>query len=300
MKYTIFSLFLFSSCMPFGKEEVSLVEKEEFKQYWFSGKAEINAFKLDQARYGENHPGEAVLIFVTEDFSKKKLVKLDFPEEAGRDKIRVLKMNFTKNFITGIYPYSMMLSVFTPVNRKDYPNSLKVTMSSQEWCGQRFTQINEARNQFSVTNHSYFESDGDAIYSLEKMWLEDEVWNMIRMGPEQLPIGEFEMIPGLFFSGLNHNPLQTEKMLGGLEARDGNWVYILRALGYERKLEIEFEQKFPFKILGWVESFHDGKGNSMKTSAVLEKSLYIDYWTKNKNEFQFLRDSLNLPSPYEY
>ena len=81
-----------------------------FKSYWYNGEAEITSFDLQQARYGHTYPGQAVMIFVTEDFSKAKQVKLDHPEEAGNDRINVLKLNLTKKFNTGIYPYSMMLS----------------------------------------------------------------------------------------------------------------------------------------------------------------------------------------------
>ena len=127
----------------------------EFRDYWHAGKAELNAYDLNQSRYGEDRAGKAVLIFVTEDLYKKKQVKLDDP--SGRNKINVLKLNFTKKFITGIYPYSMMLSVFTPVNREREPSSIKATMSSQEWCGQVFTQVNLRGNRYIIKSHSYFE-----------------------------------------------------------------------------------------------------------------------------------------------
>jgi len=41
---------------------------QEFKDYWYAGKAEISSYKLEQARYGELRDGTAALIFVTEDF----------------------------------------------------------------------------------------------------------------------------------------------------------------------------------------------------------------------------------------
>ncbi|MGB2691994.1 MAG: septum formation inhibitor Maf, partial [Thermodesulfobacteriota bacterium] len=47
----------------------SVVDSEEFKAYWYDGKAEITSYKLEQARYGELHEGYAVMVFVTEDFS---------------------------------------------------------------------------------------------------------------------------------------------------------------------------------------------------------------------------------------
>nr|MBC8451166.1 hypothetical protein [Planctomycetota bacterium] len=57
-----------------------------------------------QARYGEVHAGQAVLIFVTEDLSRSKQVKLDSVAGAGDDRVPVLKLNLTKKFDTGVYP----------------------------------------------------------------------------------------------------------------------------------------------------------------------------------------------------
>ncbi len=53
-----------------------------FGAYWFQGKAELTSYDLQQARYGELHLGQAVLIFVTEDLSRQKQVKLDNPDAA--------------------------------------------------------------------------------------------------------------------------------------------------------------------------------------------------------------------------
>jgi hypothetical protein len=58
----------------------------------------------------------------------------------------------------------------------------------------------------------------------------------------------------------------------------------------------EFEKRFPYKILGWQEEFLE-RGLKQRTMATLDKTLVTDYWTKNKNEFQYLRDSLNLSAP---
>ena len=93
-----------------------LAAAAEFGDYWYQGKAELTSYDLEQARYGEIHPGHAVLIFVTEDFSRSKHVKLDRPQSAGDDAVKVLKLNFMKKFNTGIYPYSMMSSMFTPID----------------------------------------------------------------------------------------------------------------------------------------------------------------------------------------
>ena len=169
---------------------------EAFGTYWYQGKAEITSYALEQARYGEIHKGHAVLIYVTEDFSGKKQVKLDRPEAAGDDRVKVLKLNFTKKFSTGLYPYSMMTSVFSPVGD---PRPLKVTTSSQEWCGHTFTQLNRIRDGYKVRQLSYFESEGDETTTFENAVTEDGLWTAIRLDPSGLPTGKIELIPGSMY-----------------------------------------------------------------------------------------------------
>jgi hypothetical protein len=265
----------------------------EFKKYWYGGKAEINSYSLDQSRYGEQRKGTAVLIFVTEDFSKAKQVKLDQPSNSESDKVSVLKLNFIKKFTTGIYPYSMMLSVFTPVNRNVFPNTLKATMSSQEWCGHVFTQMNLGANEFDVKSFSYFEQEGDVTSSINKTLMEDELWNIIRLDYNALPIGNVDVIPGLFFSRLNHVELKNQPAVAMLSEEPNVVTYTLALTNQERKLTIRFEKNFPHKILAWEEVFKE-RDTVQRTHAKLDKTLLTDYWTKNKNEFHYLRDSLNL------
>lgn len=102
---------------------------QKFKEYWYSGKAEITSYKLEQARYGEIHQGQAVLIYVTEDFLPHKQVKAD---QKSNNTVSVLKLNATKKFNTGIYPYSVMQSTFFPVSNNQH--AIKITSSIQEWC----------------------------------------------------------------------------------------------------------------------------------------------------------------------
>ena len=270
---------MISSCQ--GQRSTSTTyEGDAFKQYWYAGKAEINSYRLDQSRYGERREGSAVLIFVTEDFSTSKQVKLDDPAKVTGDKVTVLKLNFTKNFVTGIYPYSMMESVFTPVIRHEYTNSLKVTMSSQEWCGHVFTQLNLRGEQFEARSYSYFEQEGDMTKTLKKLLLEDEVWNIIRLDHQSLPIGDIDLIPGLFFTRLNHVDLQPQHAVASKSEVAGGIIYTLEIPGLQRKLSIEYEKKFPYKIIRWDEEFQE-RGKKQHTSGVLDRTLVTDYWTKN-------------------
>ncbi|MGB2232526.1 MAG: septum formation inhibitor Maf, partial [Flavobacteriaceae bacterium] len=88
-----------------NNNEASRTLTKAFKKYWFAGAAEISSYTLTQSRYGELRSGDAVLIYVTEDFLPNTQVKAN---NSGENTIKVLKLNATKNFKTGIYPYSIM------------------------------------------------------------------------------------------------------------------------------------------------------------------------------------------------
>jgi len=270
---------------------------EEFRKYWYAGDAEITSYKLEEARYGEIHKGDAVLIFVTEDFSKSKQVKLDYPDRNPKDKVPILKLNLTKKFNTGIYPYSLMQSVFTPVDTKKYPNSLKVSTSSQEWCGHTFTQLNLNGGQYKVKGLSYFETEGDMEQKVDKAFLEDEIWTKIRLSPNDLPKGEIKMIPGTLYSRLGHQALKVEKAQATLEAVGQQYTYKILYPSSNRSLSITFNQAFPHEITNWEESKTSGFGASRKqltTKATLNKSIKLDYWSKHDVKDLALRAELGL------
>lgn len=303
LKGILFSLGLFGFCLYISscddtpiphKGEPRLGADSAFAAYWYAGDAEITSFKLEQARYGEVRTGSAVLIFVTEPFSLAKQVKLDNPQSAQSDEQTVLKLNFTKNFITGIYPYSMMLSAFTPVETQQYPHSPKVAMSSQEWCGQVFSQINLEPNSYKVNSFSYFEREGDAQIILEKALLEDEIWNRIRLNYKALPTGDISIIPGFFHTRLLHEDQKVEQAEASLEELDQQAKYTIDFSSNGRKLSIWFSTVHPYPILGWDESVIGRDGKVQTTKAVIDRTLKIDYWKRNGNEYQYLRDSLNL------
>ncbi|MGE0567095.1 MAG: hypothetical protein AB7O73_04040 [Bacteroidia bacterium] len=280
---------------------------DDFNSYWYNGKAEITSYKLQQARYGEMHEGSAVTIFVTEDFSASKHVKLDNPQSAGNDAVNVLKLNLTKKFNTGIYPYSMMLSVFKPVNTSKWEHLIKLTASSQEWCGHTFTQVDIGKDKTKAKLYSYFESEGDQEKELPLVWMEDEIWTQIRISPSGLPIGNIKMIPGLLQQRLLHSNVQAEEAITSLSkiSETPSWLgtekqlmsYSIQYKNQQRMLTIYFSENFPHAIAGWEESYPDGFGKDKKvltTKAVKDKTLIIDYWNHHNNSDAALRDSLGL------
>tara|TARA_R110000868_G_scaffold235220_1_gene488945 strand:- start:3655 stop:4599 length:945 start_codon:yes stop_codon:yes gene_type:complete len=259
----------------------------DFKSYWYSGEAEITSYQLDQARYGEMRQGKAVLIFVTENFLPHVQVKADNENPSN---ISVLKLNATKNFNTGIYPYSVMQSTFYPVANNQH--ALKVSSSVQEWCGHAYTQLNN-KSDFEITSHSYFEGEADQKYTLEKTILENELWTQLRIDPKQLPIGDLQIIPSFEYTRFSHIDLKAYKALAVLAAAS----YTISYPDLNRTLVINFNPEFPYDITGWEETFKSGFGAKAKlltTKASKLVSIKSPYWTKNHNMDEVLRTTLKL------
>jgi len=290
-KFIQFSLlvFIFASCNP---EIRNAIDEKKFASHWYQGKAEINVFDLKQMRYGESRKGKAVMIFVTEDFSKSKQVKLDDPSGAGADAQKVLKLNMTREFITGVYPYTTMLSVFTPIYEE--VKSPKLVTSVTEWCGQSFIQLNWQNNAYQAQLFSYFEDEGDQSVKV-KAQPEDELFNLIRLNPDLIRTGERQLIPSLIYQRFTHNPLQAEdaviskKKFGSAQAEvEVNYP----DLG--RTLIIRYTSSFPFEIISWEEIQLKEDGEKEITSAIRSKVSMLDYWNRNAKVDEVLRQNLGL------
>ncbi|MCB4808401.1 septum formation inhibitor Maf [Tamlana sp. 62-3] len=252
---------------------------KDFKTYWYASEAEISSYKLQQYRYGQLREGTAVLVYVTEDFLPKKQVKAD---NYSKENTPVLKLNATKNFVTGIYPYSIMQSTFYPVANNKH--ALKVSASIQEWCGHVYTQLNN-KDDFEITTHSYFETEADNTTTLTKNILENELWVQLRVNPKLLPTGELQIIPSLETIRLQHFTLKAYKAKATL----GSDWYKIDYPELNRTLTINFNAKFPFDIVSWEETV-----NNNATKATKLKTIKTDYWNKKSIENESLRDSLLL------
>jgi hypothetical protein len=278
--------------LPQNTDKSSLSVPENFGDYWYQGKAELSSYDLEQVRYGSVHDGSAVLIFVTEPFSKSRQVKMDYGGSA-EDKLTVLKLNKTKSFTTGLYPYQLMNSTFSPVEIGKYPHALKSATTVQEWCGHVYSQYNLREAGYQWKGFSYFGSEGDQEATLGKIWLEDGIWNQIRLNPESLPIGNFSMVPSSFYNRLKH------KEVAGIQAKatlqtDGDLMqYTLSYPSINRKIIINFDAVFPFKIQSWEESYPEA-GKIMTTKARLNKRVMKAYWNFNSPGDEVLREELGL------
>ena len=264
---------------------------DQFRDYWYNHGAEVSRYSLNQMRYGEIHQGDAVLVFVTEKMNAETQVKADHP---GEQDIAILKLNAVRKFFTGIYPYSILTSIFSPVNVEKYPLPLKVSASTQEWCGHVYTQMNLGDNNYRVRLHSYFEGEGDLDFKVQKAIPEDAVWNRIRLDPGSLPLGEFFMIPGAIYSRLAHRPITVQKAHSKLSSSDeksleGNplVIYEINFSAGERTLRIYFEKDFPYRIQKWHETYRgliDQKAKVLTTRAVRTHTILDPYWRHHTNK----------------
>ncbi len=281
-----------ANCAPGAGGTAAPQVAAEFGSYWYRGLAEISRYELQQARYGEIHSGDAVLIFVTEDFLPDRQVKYEGHGSPAVAPVSVLKLNFTRRFDTGIYPYSALTSVFAPVAGGA---ALKASSSVQEWCGHTYQQLNLGDGGYRAVLHSYFQQEADREVEIAGAILEDELWTRLRLAPDALPLGELRLVPGLQYARFAHRPSRAEPAIAVLSPaeEDGTRVYGVRYRDFPRTLEIRFEAAFPHAIVGWEE--HEGGAEPSRTTrARRTHTMLTDYWNKNSVADASYRRQLGL------
>ena len=278
---------------------VNFNQDDEWRDHWYDGNAEVNVYETRQARYQDIHPGKTVLIFVTEDFLTEKQVKNE--TYADKASTSVLKTNLIRKFDTGVYDYSIMTSVFTPVDHKAFPSTLKITTSSQDWCGQSFVQLNHEKNKYQVRQYSYFEKEGDQNFTVDALMNEDEIFNQIRFNPELLPSGSKNMLPGTAFSRLKHIEFRSYPVILTKGSYAGNDFtgkkldfYKIVFPDFDRTLEIIYEAQFPFQIVGWTDTYTAISGEKLTSISKMISSNRMPYWSKHNLEDSHLRAELGL------
>src|SRR5262245_38411317 len=106
-------------------------QADDFWAYWGDGQAELDGYSLTQRGYGQLHEGAAVFSDVTVDFSDSLRVKTDPRKHQKSDVYPVLKLNFVRDFQTGICDYNVLTSTFLKTESGFAP--AKVSFSAQEW-----------------------------------------------------------------------------------------------------------------------------------------------------------------------
>jgi hypothetical protein len=262
-----------------------------FERYWYQHKAELTRYALRQARYGEVHEGEAVLTFVTEDFLPQLQVKHEHGE-AG-DAVSVLKLNAYRRFYTGIYPYTVMTSSFTPA---DGAPTLKLSSTVQEWCGQVYSQVNRRADGLHTLMHSYFQNEADQKTLLPDAVLEDGLWARIRIAPNEIREGSYDIVPALEYVRMRHKALRpypaTVTRAPGTTTELVDHAVTALHVHYpplSRDLIIYYEPQPPHVIQAWEEREGPFRTTAVRTHAVLD-----DYWNHNSAADAPYREALGL------
>jgi hypothetical protein len=278
---------------------------QDFWAHWGDGRAEINGYRLTQPRYGALREGTAILIFVTEDFSDSARVKADPGKHVPSDVYPVLKLNAVWHFQTGIYDYKVMTSTFARV-APGWPVA-KVSLSSQEWCGNTYHQLLPRGQRILGTFHSYFDGEADGSEDLPQPpegMLEDALPIILRgWQGDYLKPGETRAVPflpSLFNVRLEHRPLAWGRAVitrGAIPSKVvtpagrfqvSAWTVEIEGRG---KLTFEFETEPPYRLVRLT-------GPSGE-EAVLLGSKRLAYWKLNAPSGEkYLKDlGLSVTSP---
>lgn len=282
----------------------------DFGAHWHDGKAELDGYRFMISRYGEPRTGEAVMVFVTEPFSRSQRVKLDAPSRNPADAVDVLKLNLVRDFQTGIYDYNTMVSVFS---RSDDFAPLKVSMSSSEWCGNVYEEWIVHERTVDQRVMSYFEGESGTFVAErhDGDLLEDNLYIRLRgLRGAFLPPGgrtETMLLPGALVTRLTHT--RAKEALAVIERRAASErvtvpagafdviVYTVRTP--ERDGRFDIEQAWPHRIVRWSwtprgERAGRGVGGSEERGE-LTGSARLEYWTLHANGDERWRREIGLP-----
>ncbi len=263
----------------------SLSQADPFGDHWHDGKAELDGYRYRVERYGERREGTAVMIFVTEPLSETSRVKVDDPSIHPQDAVDALKLNFVRDFQTGIYDYNTMISAF--VRTRDM-SPLKVSFSSAEWCGHVFQDMRFDAGRVSGRYHSYFEGESGVIDLPHPVGgvSEDMLFIVLRgLRGEFLAPGEARTVPflpGAFVSRLRHRPqVWGEAILRRApepaEVTVPAGTFLASTLEIEtgdRRGTVDVEVAYPHRILRW---------NLPPDSGELTGTLRVPYWNLHGN-----------------
>jgi hypothetical protein len=258
---------------------------QAFWDRWSDGRAELSGYEIVTPRYGQPREGTTVLIYVTEEADTRTWIKNDRGNVPDRYNTVVLKLNHVTTFRTGIYPYSVMTSVFSPVGgagRERFAPT-KISFSAQEWCGHVYHSIWPEVDRFRSEIHSYFSVEGDETETVETdpfTLYEDALWIQLREldGPfEEGGNWSGSMVPSMWHRRRSHGPLRAVSTTITRSDADRDGVPVTRFVvsydGFSRTLDVE---KGPSRgILGWTTS--EGE------EATLLKTVRLPYWKLNAN-----------------
>lgn len=205
----LFALSLGATALSCGRAAPPERGAASFEARWEDGKAELDGYRYAITRYGHRRTGRCVMVFVTEPFSDSLRVKVDDPSRHPGDVFEALKLNFVRQFQTGIYDYNTMVSVFA---RSSDFSPAKIAFGSSEWCGSVYEEQIFRPGRVSTLIRSYFEGESgvDTLDAPEGGVAEDDLYILLRglrapfLGPGERRAVPF--LPSPFHARLTHRP----------------------------------------------------------------------------------------------
>jgi hypothetical protein len=251
-----------------------------FWKSWGDGNAELSGYAATVGRYGAPRKGTIVLIYVTEPMDRRVWIKDDAGDVPAADRVNVLKLNDVLKFQTGIYPYSVMTSVFAPVDGlyAERFAPAKISFTSQEWCGQVWRRLLASPASYTDELRSYFHAEGEGYLTVATKpgtLYEDALLIQLRELDGPFAGGKDwsgEIVPALWSSRKAHVPARPVPATIRREdaRRDGRPVtrFTLAYSGMTRVFDVE--KVAPHRILGWTTS----DGDDVR----LLKTARLPYW----------------------
>jgi hypothetical protein len=247
-----------------------------FWRQWGDGRAEMIGYEAITPRYGHLRPAELVLIYVTEPFSRRTLIKDD--DARGADRMDVLKLNVSERFQTGVYPYSVLTSVFCPTDaiRSERFAPAKIALSAQEWCGHVYLGVWPDERAYALRGMSYFASEGEvdeAVPCPADTLYEDALLVQLRELDGPFHGGrdwEGALVPALWRNRRAHRPLApTPARITRREIDRDLLRFSLESEGFTRTFDVE--RGGDRRVVAWSSS--DG------ARARLRRSTRMAYWS---------------------
>ncbi len=266
----------------------------EFWDHWGDGKAELASYRGEINRYGELRDATSVLVYVTEPHDRRTWVKDDSVE--GKNRVEVIKLNRVLKFQTGIYPYSVMTSIFSPVadwgRRRFQPT--KVTLTAQEWCGHVFHGMWPGNESFLYESRSYFPEQGDSrqtIETAENTLYQDALPIQLRELDGEFNDGETwsgTLVPSLWRGREGHTePTPVEATIEREETTLDETPVTRFTLTYDDvEVVYDIEREYPHRLVRWTHS----DGSHLR----LQESTRLPYWKLNEPGDESYREELGL------
>lgn len=253
---------------------------EWFAGYWNTSMTEVSTYELKQARFGNVYEGEAFLSFSPVVYSRARHIEAAIIDTLNKDQMKTLQLVNHRNYKCGNQWHSLSQMVVMPQIIREGPYALKIAASVNELNGISYAQLNLDANKYLLQIRSPDNREGDQNRVVPLTMTEDQIWCMMRIYPDSLPIGSAMILPGLLSTRLRHEMVQPQsaqmslqiaanaELPPALQNRGMLKKYVIDYPENGRTLVIYFNAVPPHFIEGWEESYVDS-GTSSKRSRTI-------------------------------